>query len=107
MYLVVVGWLYVVLMMVAAEATTGSILGAIVTLFFYGLLPLALVVYLMSGPYRRRRMRASEAALDPASHATAVPDTAAAPTSDTPDAGAHAPGAAEAGGIAPVREETR
>lgn len=35
MYLVVVGWLYVVMMMVVAEAMspTGSILGAIVTFF--------------------------------------------------------------------------
>ena len=52
MYLVVVGWLYVVLMMVVVEAMspTGSILGAIVTFFFYGLLPVAVVIYRMSGP---------------------------------------------------------
>jgi mannose/fructose/N-acetylgalactosamine-specific phosphotransferase system component IID len=74
MYLVVVAWLYVVLMMVVAEAThsTGSILGAIVTFFLYGLLPVALVVYLMSGPYRRQRMRAREAAQESA-HPLATP----------------------------------
>lgn len=82
MYLVVVAWLYVVLMMVVAEAThsTGSILGAIVTFFLYGLLPVALVVYLMSGPYRRQRMRAREAAQEPA-------QPLATPLSDEPAPG--------------------
>jgi len=63
-YLVVVGWLYVVIMMVVAEATNsnGSILGAIVTFFFYGLLPVALVVYLMGSPHRRRLRKEREAA---------------------------------------------
>lgn len=101
MYLVVVGWLYVVVMMVVAEAMspTGSILGAIVTFFFYGLLPVALVIYLMSGPYRRRIMRAREAAEERAREQGR--------DSADPDAGGHAPGAAEADDIAPVREETR
>lgn len=101
MYLVVVGWLYVVMMMVVAEAMspTGSILGAIVTFFLYGLLPVALVIYLMSGPYRRRIMRAREAAEERAREQ--------GHDSADPDAGGHAAGAAEADGIAPVREETR
>ena len=52
MYLVVIAWMYVVLMMSVAEAsnTTGTVLGAIVTFFLYGLLPVALVVYLMGSP---------------------------------------------------------
>ena len=58
MYLVVIGWMYVVLMMSVAEATntTGSVLGAIVTFFLYGLLPVILVVYLMRTPARRHAM---------------------------------------------------
>lgn len=111
MYLVVIGWMYVVLMMSVAEATnsTGSILGAIVTFFLYGLMPVALVVYLMGTPLRRKAIKAREAAefaqqqaeRDPAEAGAA----AAADASPDPDAGGHAAGAAEAGGVAPVRKE--
>ena len=102
MYLVVIGWMYVVLMMSVAEATntTGSVLGAIVTFFLYGLLPVALVVYLMLTPQRRKAIKAREAAELEAQRAAA----ASAPSVD-PDAGGHATGAAEADGIAPVRKE--
>ena len=55
-YLVVIAWMYVVLMMAVAEAThaQGSLLGAAVTFVLYGLGPVALVVYLMGTPARRR-----------------------------------------------------
>ena len=101
MYLVVIAWLYVVLMMSVAEGTgsNGTLLGAIVTFFLYGLLPVALVIYLMSGPYRRRIMRAREAAEERARDQSR--------DSSDPDAGGHAAGAAEPDGIAPVREEPR
>jgi len=96
-YLIVIGWMYVVLMMSVAEATntTGTVLGAIVTFFLYGLLPVALVVYLMRTPQRRRERKAIEAA----------EDAARAAASADPDAGGEAPGAAQAGGVAPVRKE--
>ena len=97
MYLVVIAWLYVALMMALAEATAdnGSLLGAIVTFFLYGFVPLSLVVYLMLGSKRRQRIRAREAA-----------ETAeTAETSVSPDAGGHAPGAAQAGGVAPMGKE--
>jgi hypothetical protein len=102
-YLVVIGWMYVVLMMSVAEATntTGSVLGAIVTFFLYGLLPVALVVYLMLTPQRRKAIKAREAAELEAQQAATTSTTA----SVDPDAGGHAPGAAEADGIAPVRKE--
>lgn len=105
MYLVVIAWLYVVLMMAVAEAsnTTGTILGAIVTFFLYGLMPLALVVYLMRTPQRRRQIRAREAAEDQARLAAAAALEATA--SSQPDAGSHAAGAAEPGGIPAVRKE--
>ncbi len=103
MYLVVIGWLYVALMMSAAEAMApnGSVLGAIVTFFLYGLLPIALVVYLMATPHRKRAIRAREAAERAAEQASAsaVPDASA-----EPDAGGHAAGAAEPGGVAAVRK---
>jgi membrane protein implicated in regulation of membrane protease activity len=62
--LVALGWMYVVVVMAAAEATGpgGSVVGAIVTLLLYGVLPLAIVLYLMATPARRRLRRAREAA---------------------------------------------
>ncbi len=100
MYLVVIAWLYVALMMALAEATAanGTLLGAIVTFFLYGIMPLSLVVYLMLGPKRRQRIREREAREGLASH-----DSPAA--SGLPDAGGHATGAAEAGSVAPVGKE--
>lgn len=100
MYLVVIGWLYVVVMMSVAEASnsTGTILGAIVTFFLYGLLPLALVVYLMRAPQRRKANKTRELLEDTArlqSQSRSV----------QPNAGGHAPGAAEPGGISPVGEK--
>ncbi len=101
MYLIVIGWMYVVLMMSVAEATntTGSVLGAIVTFFLYGLLPVAIIVYVMRTPQRRRAIKAREAAED-AERAAAQQAASAGP-----DAGGEAAGAAEAGGVAAVRKE--
>ena len=101
MYLIVIGWMYVVLMMSVAEATntTGTVLGGIVTFFLYGILPVGIVVYVMRAPQRRRAIKAREAAEDAA---RAASQQAA---SGEPDAGGEAPGAAEPGGVAPVRKE--
>jgi len=62
MYLVAIGWLYVTLMMAAAEATSsqGSILGAIITFVLYGLLPISLVLYIMGTPRRREARKRAE-----------------------------------------------
>lgn len=107
MYLVVIAWMYVVLMMSIAEATntTGSLLGAIVTFVLYGLLPLSLVVYLMNTPSRKRAIKAREAAEDAERRLLQAQAGADAPSGD-PDAGGHATGAAEPGGVSPVRKET-
>ncbi len=98
MYIVPFGWLYVVLMMAVAEATnpTGTLLGALITFVLYGLLPVLLVLYLMGTPARKRAIRARERALAEAS---------ASPASLDPDAGRHAPAAAQGDGVAPVRKE--
>lgn len=98
MYLVAIAWLYVAVMMSAAEAMhpQGSFLGATITFVFYGLLPVSLVMYILGTPARKKARRAREAA-----QACEV----AAPPSDAPDAGGHAPTAAEAHGITPVRKE--
>jgi hypothetical protein len=74
MYLVVIGWLYVVLMMAVAEAlsTQGSVLGAVITFLFYGLLPVVLIIYIGGTPHRRRARQAAEAAVASADAAAAA-----------------------------------
>ena len=54
--LVAIGWLYVAVLMAVAEATSpvGTVLGALFTFLLYGALPVALVVYLMATPLRKR-----------------------------------------------------
>jgi hypothetical protein len=101
-HLIVIGWLYVVVMMAIAEATNtnGTVLGAIVTLFLYGLGPVALVVYLLGAPGRRKAVRARElAAQEEARRAAAEPRDAEG--SGLPDA--HGKAAADT--VAPVRKE--
>ncbi|CAG0930575.1 MAG: hypothetical protein EFKGCFLK_02233 [Rhodocyclaceae bacterium] len=52
MYIVAIGWLWVVLMMSLTET---SVTAGILTFFFYGLAPLALFLWLAGTPDRRRR----------------------------------------------------
>ena len=91
MYIVPIGWLYVALMMAVAEATNsnGTVLGGVMTFVLYGLAPVALVVYLMGAPARRKAIKKREAA----EHAAAL--------AAQPDAGSHA----SADTIATIREE--
>ena len=96
MYIVIIAWLYVTLMMAVAEATNsnGPVLGAIFTFLLYGVLPLALVVYLLNTPARRRVLKEREAAAQEAARraaASAAPDGRSETPADT---------------IAPVREKT-
>jgi membrane protein implicated in regulation of membrane protease activity len=67
MYLVAIAWLYVAVMMSAAELfhPNGSWLGALVTLVMYGVAPLALVLYLLGTPARRRAQRQADAQATP------------------------------------------
>ena len=94
MYILAIGWLYVVLMasLVEATAVNGSIPGAIVTFVCYGLMPVGLLLYILGRPARRQRREQQH---------PAAPDQASVP----PDAGGHATGAAKADSIAPVRKE--
>lgn len=75
MYLVAIAWGYVVLMMAAAEATgpNGTLLGAVITVVMYGVLPLSIVLYVLGTPARRRALRQAEAA-EGASTAPVQPD---------------------------------
>jgi len=96
MYLVPIAWLYVTLMMAIVEATgsNGTVLGAVITFVLYGLAPTALVMYLLGTPSRRRARRAREQAGAAGVHST------------QPDAGGHAATAAEQAAVAPVREKS-
>lgn len=63
MYLVAIGWLYVVVLMALVEALSsqGTLLGAIVTFVLYGVLPISIVLYVMGSPARRRARLKAEA----------------------------------------------
>lgn len=115
MYLIVIGWIYVVLMMSVAEASNsnGTLLGALITFVLYGLGPVSLVIYLMGAPARSKAIKKRESdarALHTGSLEQSTPaDTHPAAASVPPDTGGHAPGGGEAvslePGIAPVRKE--
>ncbi|MFN3375420.1 MAG: hypothetical protein ACK40S_02555 [Burkholderiaceae bacterium] len=107
MYLVVIAWLYVVLMMAVAEATNsnGTLLGAIITLWWSGGLPWGFVVYPRGPPPRTRALRAREAAEQAIYDAEQAALRSAAAASTVPDAGSEAPAAAESAGVASVRKE--
>lgn len=96
MYLVAIGWLYVALMMAVAEANhpSGTVLGGIVTFLFYGLLPTALVMYLMGTPLRRKANREMEAKEDAERLATAAAAGGTAEPLDTTPEAAAAPSSA-------------
>lgn len=94
MILVAIAWLYVVLMVALAEAThaNGSVLGATFTFLLWGVLPLAIVLYILGAPGRRRARQAAERA----EQASAGLD---------PDGGGHPPAVAVERPVAPEREE--
>ena len=64
MYIVAIAWIYVALMMSVAEATNtnGTVLGGIVTFILYGILPTAIIIYIMRTPHRKRARLALEKA---------------------------------------------
>jgi hypothetical protein len=100
MYLIVIAWLYVAVMMALAEAFSGNgtVLGAIVTFFLYGLLPISLVIYLMGTPLRRKARRLAEQAAETSATEPAAADAAPAPAepvaaaSTPPDSRGHPAG---------------
>ncbi len=93
MYLVAIGWIYVVLMMAVAEAMSpqGTLLGAMVTFVFYGLVPVSIIIYILGTPGRQRARRKAEAAEREAAMAADTP-AAAADSAAAPDGGGHAAG---------------
>jgi len=116
MYLIAIGWFYVVLMMAVAEAisTQGTVLGAVITFLLYGMLPVALLMYIMGSPGRRRIRKTAEAAelahlaQESDAESSAAPagggmagmadQVSAASTSEATPSGSFAP---DGGGVAP------
>lgn len=91
MYLIVIAWLYVALMMAVAETghPNGGVLGAVFTFLLYGVGPVALLMYLMGRPARRRAREEREAR--EAAAASGQPDGSGEPAAQAP--------------VAPVRKE--
>ncbi|MEO8298714.1 MAG: hypothetical protein ABI574_13005 [Burkholderiales bacterium] len=100
MYIVIMAWLYVALMMALAEANhpLGSVLGALTTFVMYGLAPMALAVYLLRTPHRRRAAREKEQAQH---QAAPEPSPASSASTAQPDDRGHSAGSA----VAAEREE--
>ncbi len=80
MLIVTIGWMFVVVLMAAAEAVSpqGSLLGAFFILLFYGLLPVAVLTYILATParkaaQRRRAARANDADPDAAAQGPPSP----------------------------------
>jgi len=51
MYIIAIGWLYIIVLMAATEK---SLVAGVLTLVFYGLAPLALFLWVFGSPGRRR-----------------------------------------------------
>lgn len=88
MHIVAIAWIFVVVLMAAAEATSpqGTVLGAVMTLLLYGALPLWIVMYLLGTPMRRKARRQAEATAD----AAVAPEAAALTEAPMPEeASAH------------------
>lgn len=100
MYIVPIAWLYVAMMMAVVEATstTGTVLGAIITFLLYGLAPVGLLVYLMTSPSRKAARRTRQAAED----ARAAENSAGALLQ--PDTSDHAPTATDGQVVSAVRK---
>jgi hypothetical protein len=71
MWIVAVGWIYVVALMAATEPT---LVAGIMTFTGYCVLPLSLVFYLTGSKRRRARRAAAEASEKPESDAGQDPD---------------------------------
>ena len=72
MYIVAIGWAYVILMMAVTASSVGR---ALAILFFLGVLPIALFVYVADGPRRRRcSMAMADQAADQRDAADPHPD---------------------------------
>ncbi|MFO1341301.1 MAG: hypothetical protein U1F53_24295 [Burkholderiaceae bacterium] len=75
MHIIAIGWMFVVMLMTLAEATSpaGTLLGAAITFVLYGVLPLSIVLYILGTPGRKRARRRAEEAEQAAGTLAAAP----------------------------------
>lgn len=80
MYLIAIAWGFVVVLMALVEATSteGTVLGAFFTLLLYGVLPLSIVMYVLGTPMRRQA-RVKREALEQADRGNHAPTGPAEP----------------------------
>jgi len=71
MYIIAIGWAYVVLLM---AVTAKSFTAGVLTFIFYGLLPLALFLWLTGTRQRRRSRRLAQERLGEPDRADSKPD---------------------------------
>ena len=77
MYIIAIGWLYVIVLMAATEK---NLVAGMMTLVFYGLAPVALFVWIFGTPAKRRariaaaRSRLPQSAAEPESADEVVGD---------------------------------
>jgi hypothetical protein len=105
MYLIAIAWIYVVFMMAVVEATAanGTVLGAIITFIFYGLVPCGIVMYLLGAPMRRKAINAKEREELEALRAQATAHAAATQADGSNQPNSSGESAADA--ITPMRKE--
>lgn len=77
MYIVAIGWMYVVTLMAATET---NIAAGIATFVFYGLFPCSVLMYLLGTKSRRAKRKAMEA--DESTSPDAQPEPPAAAPAD-------------------------
>ena len=94
MHIVALAWMFVVVLMTLAEATStqGTVLGAMFTFLLYGVLPLGIVLYVMGTPARGRARRAAAAEADTGT------DTALVAAATTPQDSMQPPSTAQGNG---------
>ena len=107
MHIVALAWMFVVVLMALTEATSsqGTVLGAFFTLLLYGVLPLALVLYLLGTPMRRRAQRAAEAAAPQALPPAGSIDLPDVPPAATSAVQSHSGGEPTGATVAPERKK--
>lgn len=79
LHIVAIAWMFVVVLVAVVEAVSpqGSLLGAFFTLVGWGLLPLAVLLYILGTPARRRARQRDASAAQPDSSGHAAADAVA------------------------------
>ena len=86
MYIIAIGWIWVVFMM---SITESSIVAGLLTFVFYGVLPCGLLMYLLGTPARRRRQARTGFAAAPVEPSQEPPPTGPTPPENQPPRDMH------------------